>query len=77
MKSAKAVIDSEEIRRAKRLKAHYANTVWNKRKEPPGDWAKPLPDWLVEKNKNTLLEIKANEIKDGNFKVERTLCTIM
>lgn len=81
MKAAQEIIASEAHRRNERMKAHYQNTVWQKRKAPPADWSKPLPEWLIEKNKNTYLEIKANELRDaqnnGALKEERTLCTIM
>ncbi|XP_055859360.1 UPF0545 protein C22orf39 homolog [Episyrphus balteatus] len=62
IKAGAAVVQSEEERRQKRLKAHYANTTWKKRQSPPEDWAKPLPEWLAKKNENTYLEVKANEI---------------
>lgn len=45
------------------MKAHYANDVWQKREQPPDDWARPLPEFMQERNKNTYLELKANEMK--------------
>lgn len=86
LRAAKEIIDSEVDRRANRMRAHYQNTVWSKRSGPPPDWQKPLPEWLVEKNRNTYLEIKQNEIKAAELsgetggaalKMERSLCVIM
>lgn len=61
--AARELIISELERRTKRLKAHYDNDTWKKREQPPDDWAKPLPQFMEERNKNTLLERKANEIR--------------
>lgn len=83
LRSVKEVLDSEEKRRTERLRAHYQNTTWTKRAAPPADWQKPLPEWLVEKNRNTYLAVKANELleaqQSGNTDAneERTLCVIM
>uniref|UniRef100_T1H6Q7 Synaptic plasticity regulator PANTS n=1 Tax=Megaselia scalaris TaxID=36166 RepID=T1H6Q7_MEGSC len=51
--AAEEIIRSEENRRQIRLKAHFANDTWSKRKSPPEDWAAPLPEWIVKKNENT------------------------
>lgn len=81
LRAAQEIILSEARRRDVRLKAHYQNSTWEKRKQPPADWAKPLPEWLQEKNKNTYLEVKANELREaeagGELKNDRTLCVIM
>lgn len=61
--AARELIVSELERRTKRMKAHYANDVWQKREQPPDDWARPLPEFMQERNKNTYLELKANEMK--------------
>lgn len=61
--AAKLVIRSELSRRAVRIKAHFDNDVWTKRESPPSDWAKPLPAFMQERNKNTFLEIKTRELK--------------
>lgn len=61
--AATDVIKSEERRRLTRLQAHYGNTVWTKRSEPPEQWNAPLPAWLEEKNKNTYLELKSKELR--------------
>lgn len=54
------------MRRLKRLKGHYKNDVWKKRDNPPENWAAPLPEWLEQKNKNTYLAMKAENIASGN-----------
>lgn len=81
LKAAEEIIVSEAKRREDRLRPHFQNTTWKKRNQPPGEWAKPLPEWLQEKNKNTYLEVKANELREaevgGMPKDERTLCVIM
>lgn len=78
LRSAQKIIQSEENRRTARLRAHYANTVWTKRTDPPSDWSKPLPEWLQKKNENTYLEIKANEMRNNvDSSKDRTLCVIM
>lgn len=63
LKAAKKLIDSEGLRRKERLKAHYGNNIWKKRKNPPEDWSKPLPDHLTKDYENSFLEIKSKEMK--------------
>ncbi|XP_028165298.1 synaptic plasticity regulator PANTS [Ostrinia nubilalis] len=78
VKAAEAVINSEKARRMERLRAHYRNDTWKKRDAPPEDWAKPLPEWMVKRDENTLLAIKAKEIREGkDEKVEKSFCSIM
>ncbi|XP_060660384.1 UPF0545 protein C22orf39 homolog [Drosophila nasuta] len=75
-----AVIKSEEQRRLTRLRAHYANDTWTKRKQPPEDWAKPLPDWLQKRNENTYLELKQKELlgeTTASTEEQRSFCAIM
>lgn len=59
--AARQLIVSELSRRTKRLSAHYGNDVWEKREHPPDDWSRALPAFMEERNKNTYLELKANE----------------
>lgn len=61
--AAASVIESELKRQAARLKPHYDNDIWTKREHPPEDWSKPLPAFMEERNKNTFLEIRNNELK--------------
>ncbi|XP_064544010.1 synaptic plasticity regulator PANTS [Drosophila montana] len=74
-----AIIKSEEQRRITRLRAHYANDTWTKRKQPPEDWAKPLPEWLEKRNENTYLEIKQKELSGLAVEQDeqRSFCVIM
>ncbi|XP_037816307.1 UPF0545 protein C22orf39 homolog [Lucilia sericata] len=73
-----AVIKSEEERRLKRFHGHYANTVWEKRKSPPEDWSKPLPEWMEKKNENSYLQLKQLEM-EGKVPAqdEKSYCSIM
>ncbi|KAM8714397.1 hypothetical protein ACLKA7_014516 [Drosophila subpalustris] len=76
-----AVIKSEEQRRLIRLRAHLANDTWTKRKQPPEDWAKPLPEWLQKRNENTYLELKQKELSgvatETQGEEQRSFCAIM
>ncbi|XP_058803355.1 UPF0545 protein C22orf39 homolog [Phymastichus coffea] len=82
-KARAELIESEEKRRIERLKPHYQNDVWKKRDKPPENWNAPLPDWIVEKNKNTYLDLKAQSIRNGtvndiDMKVyESVTCSIL
>uniref|UniRef100_A0A1A9VX74 Synaptic plasticity regulator PANTS n=1 Tax=Glossina austeni TaxID=7395 RepID=A0A1A9VX74_GLOAU len=76
--AGQAVIDSEEERRLKRFKGHYGNTVWKKRKNPPEDWSKPLPDWLEKRYENSYLSLKMEtESKMPKLDDEKQYCLIM
>ncbi|XP_076661370.1 synaptic plasticity regulator PANTS [Halictus rubicundus] len=50
-----SLIDSEKNRRLRRLRAHYANDIWEKRDAPPENWNAPLPEWLQKKFENSYL----------------------
>lgn len=71
--AAKLVIQSEMKRRAERLKAHYDNDIWIKRESPPDDWAKPLPAFMEERNKNTYLGLKSQELKEQEEKAKQNV----
>ncbi|TDG50177.1 hypothetical protein AWZ03_003393 [Drosophila navojoa] len=79
VEAGSAIVKSEEQRRLTRLRAHYANDTWMKRKEPPEDWAKPLPEWLEKRNENTYLELKQKELMGLAVPQEeaRSYCSIM
>ncbi|XP_026329803.1 UPF0545 protein C22orf39 homolog isoform X3 [Hyposmocoma kahamanoa] len=78
LKAAEALVKSERQRRYERLRAHYQNDTWKKRSEPPSDWNKPLPEWLVTRDENTYLAQKAKDLKEGKDDVdERSFCSIM
>ena len=59
--AALRVIEREKLRVGTRLRDHFDNDVWKKRKCPPEDWAKPLPDWLKEKSDDSYLAIYMKE----------------
>lgn len=71
--AAELIIQSELSRRAERLKAHYGNDTWIKRENPPTDWAKPLPAFMEERNKDTYLAAKVQEMKDEEEKLKQQL----
>uniref|UniRef100_A0A1B6I5V6 Synaptic plasticity regulator PANTS n=1 Tax=Homalodisca liturata TaxID=320908 RepID=A0A1B6I5V6_9HEMI len=75
--AAEEIIANEEARRVKRLNAHYNNPVWENRPEPPPDWNAPLPPFLEEKLKNTYLDIKARELREGKVLAADRMCTIL
>lgn len=52
-----AVISSELARREKRIEAHRQNDTWTKRDSPPDDWSKPLPQFMLERNENSFLQV--------------------
>ena len=60
------VIESEKMRRFKRLAPFYLNDVWKHREAPPEDWSQPLPQKMQEEYKNTYLDHKAREFKEAN-----------
>ncbi|XP_044731674.1 UPF0545 protein C22orf39 homolog [Chrysoperla carnea] len=81
-KAAVKLIESESARRKARLDAHDNNTVWEKRKEPPSDWARPLPEWMEKEHSVSYLGIKSKELAEGKASPNdqfqnRTLCVIM
>ncbi|KAG7208981.1 hypothetical protein KM043_015149 [Ampulex compressa] len=74
------LIESENERRRKRITAHLKNNVWERREHPPEDWNKPLPEWMQEREKGTLLAAVRNAgmeaIKENNSDKKST-CTIL
>ncbi|GAB0090922.1 UPF0545 protein C22orf39 homolog [Sergentomyia squamirostris] len=77
--AGKALLDSEEERRRKRMRDHYNNDVWQKRTSPPKDWSTPLPEWFDKNNENSYLAIKSKELKDGVVVAtkEESFCSVM
>lgn len=77
--AGEAVIRSESERRDVRMKAHYGNTTWKPRTNPPSDWSKPLPEWFKKRNENTFLELKQMEL-DGRAPLQeevKSYCVVM
>jgi hypothetical protein len=80
-RAGKRVIDNENIRRKERMKAHFGNDTWTRRKNPPEDWNKPLPEYITKNYENSFLEMKTKESKSDPDKAvdlkEPTYCTLM
>ncbi|XP_014678090.1 PREDICTED: UPF0545 protein C22orf39 homolog, partial [Priapulus caudatus] len=61
------VLGNERRRLGDRLRASYANDVWELRDGPPATWAAPLPAWLQRENENTYLAVKCEQRhRDGD-----------
>lgn len=69
--AAVKVIESEMQRRANRLKTHDANDTWTRRDKPPEDWSKPLPQFMIERNANSYLEMKGKEYAEEQERLRR------
>ncbi len=59
------MISREDRRLSARLRAHYANDVWEHRREPPSDWDRPLPDHLAEAAEESHLRRYAEALRKG------------
>ncbi|XP_064460907.1 synaptic plasticity regulator PANTS-like [Ornithodoros turicata] len=75
IEALKSVIDSEHKRKEDRLKATLENNVWELRTEPPKDWNKALPEWMVNKFKNTYLAMKQKEM-ETEYEAPQKMCVI-
>ncbi|XP_020282872.1 UPF0545 protein C22orf39 homolog [Pseudomyrmex gracilis] len=75
------LIESEKKRRLQRLRAHYANNVWEKREKPPDNWNSPLPEWMQKDFENSYLHIRSQQMKgkmeDGVVSALDSKCTIL
>lgn len=58
------------------MKAHFDNDTWTKRTSPPPDWSKPLPAFMEERNKNSYLAIKNEELKAQEEQAKRDAAAI-
>jgi hypothetical protein len=80
-RAGKRIIESENKRRKERMQGHYQNDTWNRRKSPPEDWNKPLPNYITKKYENSFLEMKSKEAKsEGSPDIdlkEPTYCCVM
>lgn len=71
------MIDDELDKRKIRLAGHLGNDVWEKRSEPPPNWNDPLPPHIEQRNKNSYLTLRTQEMKEGGSKKdESSLCVI-
>ncbi|KAJ8966451.1 hypothetical protein NQ317_003197 [Molorchus minor] len=60
--------------------AHYQNDIWEKRKSPPEDWNKPLPEYLQKEYENSYLNVKSKELRGeipSSFDPTFKFCTIL
>lgn len=72
------MIKSEQQKREVRLRAHYDNDIWEKRKSPPEDWNKPLPDYLLKEYETSYLYVKSKELKGEYTGIsDESFCSIM
>jgi len=63
--AVKRIIGREDVRLAWRWKGHLANDVWEKRKEPPQDWNRPLPEHLADAAEESFLRIYRERMEKG------------
>ncbi|KAJ8918878.1 hypothetical protein NQ315_011170 [Exocentrus adspersus] len=80
VKAAEELIDSEKRRRRERLLPHYQNDTWQKRKAPPEDWNKPLPEYLQKEYEHTYLNVKSRELRGEiapSFDANVRFCNIL
>ena len=56
-----AVVASEEMRFNERMVAARNNDVWKYRSSPPPNWSAPLPEYLQQRTRGTLLEFFSKE----------------
>lgn len=71
--SAVRLIESELKRKAARMKANLDNDTWTKRDTPPADWNKPLPEFMLERNKDSYLERKGKELEEEEEREKQEL----
>lgn len=46
-----------------RLKPHYSNDVWTRRKSPPENWNSPLPEHIQKEYEASYLNVKSKEMR--------------
>lgn len=69
--AAVRIIESELKRKANRIKSHLENDTWTKRDSPPADWNKPLPEFMIERNKGSYLENKCKQMEAEEEKIRQ------
>ncbi|GFY06980.1 transposon Tf2-6 polyprotein [Trichonephila clavipes] len=68
LKCLENVIESENDRQRKRMKAIEQNDVWSYRTSPPENWNSPMPKWMQEEKKDSLLIKTQNMLNEGFFR---------
>ncbi|XP_064619003.1 synaptic plasticity regulator PANTS-like isoform X3 [Lineus longissimus] len=71
---ASKIIENEDARRSKRLADARSNDVWEYRKEPPANWAGPLPEWS-KKNESQYFTHQQGII-DSGLQEQQRMCII-
>ena len=73
--AAGRVIAREKARVRARLEAHYRNTVWEKREQPPSqeEWARPLPDYMQQRQEKSYLALQQRTEKTKSVEDEEML----
>lgn len=80
LRAARALIESEKVRRLERFKGHYGNDVWKKREQPPENWNSKLPEAISKEYETSYLAQKSKEMRgeaEETLDVQGNLCTIM
>ncbi|GFY64940.1 uncharacterized protein TNIN_78812, partial [Trichonephila inaurata madagascariensis] len=68
LKCLENVIESENDRKSKRMKAMEQNDVWTYRTSPPENWNSPMPRWMQKEKKNSLLIKTQNMLNEGFYR---------
>ncbi|GIY97087.1 uncharacterized protein CEXT_30831 [Caerostris extrusa] len=63
--SLEKVVASENERKKARIETREQNDVWEYRSSPPENWNSPMPSWMVEDKKNSLLIKTQNMLDEG------------
>ena len=73
--AAERIIKREKERIKVRLEGHYGNNVWEKRERPPSkeDWNKPLPEYMLERQRQSYLSLYAKSQAEKSEEMEAQL----
>lgn len=67
-----AVVASEEKRFQQRMLAAANNDVWQYRSSPPANWSAPLPDYMEQRTKGSLLEFVSKRQQQASASSSRS-----
>ncbi|CAL1267945.1 unnamed protein product [Larinioides sclopetarius] len=65
LESLEKVVVSENERKRQRIQSMEQNDVWKYRSSPPENWNSPMPSWMVENKKDSLLINTQNMLNEG------------
>lgn len=71
------VIKSEIERYENRMRPHLENDVWAKREKPPDDWSQPLPQFMVERNQGSYIDVQLKKMAADSEGATKKFCTFM